>query len=94
MLFWVVGWVVATSDFAKKQVVDMVEKVGGTTNDDTGPVSFGPNAFWAELQIDSFFKYVEISLMGWKRQFSWQTIGGNGEIGVNNTFGRKITNFG
>jgi hypothetical protein len=51
-----------------KQVVEMMGEVGGNTKVDPGPVSHGPNAFWAEPQLDSFLKYVEISLMGGKCQ--------------------------
>ena len=31
---------------AGKQVVEMAKEVGGTTNDDPGPISQGPHAFW------------------------------------------------
>jgi hypothetical protein len=37
-----------------KQAVKMGGEVRGTTKVDPGPISRGPNAFWAELQIDSF----------------------------------------
>ena len=38
------------------QVLEMRGEVRGTTKDDHGPVSRGPNAFWAEPKLDSFMK--------------------------------------
>ena len=54
MPFGLNGW--KMSILGGKQAVEMAGEVGGTTKVDLGPVSHGPNAFWAEPQLDSFLK--------------------------------------
>jgi hypothetical protein len=39
-----------------EQVVEMVGEVRGNNKVDPGPISHGPNAFWAESELDSFCK--------------------------------------
>ena len=43
-------------NFDWKKVVEMVGEVRGANKIDPGPIFRGPHAFWAELQLDSFWK--------------------------------------
>jgi hypothetical protein len=65
-------------NFDWKKVVEMVGEVRGANKIDPGPIFRGPHAFWAELQLDSFLKLVEMSLQDGKCQFWVETGGGNG----------------
>jgi hypothetical protein len=57
------GWKMSILD--GKQGVEMRGEVRGATIGHPGTVSHGPNAFWAELQLDSFF-----SLAKWECFYS------------------------
>ena len=54
-----------------KQVVEMAGEVGGTTNDDPGPISQGHHTFWA----DSFF-----SITNWECYYAQHIIVQNTEF--------------
>jgi hypothetical protein len=51
--------------WVEKNAVEMVGEVRGANKVDPGPISHGPNAFWAELQLDSFS-----SLAKWECYYS------------------------